>query len=248
MMVTRRRWHAAQQYEQRFWADIAGKIESGARNQLNWYRWKASEFEKRIGRSVDGRKSTHGKILEIGSGPIGIVNFLEWGERFAIDPLEDFYRESSTLTASRKPEVTYTKGTAEHLPYPDNFFSLVIIDNVIDHTHVPVKVLQEIHRVLENKGLLYLAVNIRTVWGAFVHTLLATCRVDKGHPHTFTNEGIRKFLTAHRFHICMEESEDYRRIKQRFCQSKKMKERIKGYTGIAEFLYHVVCQKILKTE
>ena len=89
-MVTSNRWHAAQQYEQRFWADLAAKIESGARNQLNWYRWKASEFEKRIQGIVGGRKSTHGKILEIGAGPIGNVNFLEWGERFAIDPLEDF--------------------------------------------------------------------------------------------------------------------------------------------------------------
>ena len=243
-MVTVNRWLQAQEYEQRFWANLAKEIESGSRKQLAWYQWKASELEKRIARSVDGRQNKHERILEIGSGPIGIVTFLGWGERFAIDPLEDFYRQSSTLTTLRKPEVTYTKGTAEHLPYPDSFFSLVIIDNVIDHTHAPLMVLQEIHRVLEKQGLLYLAVNVHTAWGALVHKLLATCRIDKGHPHTFTNEGIRKLLTDDLFHICLEESEDYRRVKQKYCQSKKMKERIKGYTGIAEFDYHAICQKV----
>lgn len=244
MMVTRRRWDTAQQYEQRFWANLARDIESGARKQLAWYQWKASELEKRIENGEDGRQDKRGKILEIGSGPIGIINFLEWGERFAIDPLEDFYRQSSTLTGLRKPEVTYTKGTAEHLPYPDSFFSLVIIDNVIDHTHAPLKVLQEIHRVLQNNGLLYLAVNVRTPWGAVVHKLLSACRIDKGHPHTFTSEGVRKLVTAHPFRICVEETEDYRRVKEKFCQSKKMKEKIKGYAGIAEFVYHVVCEKV----
>lgn len=247
-MVTLRRWHKAQEYEEEFWAHLARKIESGARNQLRWYQWKASELEKRLARCGIAEQSKNGRILEIGSGPIGIVNFMEWGERFAIDPLEDFYRQNSTLITLRKPEVTYTKGTAEHLPYPDSFFLLVIIDNVIDHTHAPVKVLGEIHRVLENKGLLYLAVNIRTAWGALVHKLLSAFRIDKGHPHTFTNEGIRKLLTAHGFHICVEESEDYRKVKQKYCRSKEMKEKIKGYTGISEFVYHVVCQKASRTE
>jgi ubiquinone/menaquinone biosynthesis C-methylase UbiE len=247
-MVTVNRWLQAQEYEQMFWANLAGEIDAGIRKQLTWYQWKASELEKRIEKCGDVRQNKHGRILEVGSGPIGIVNFLEWGDRFAIDPLEDFYSQNSTLTTLRKPEVSYTKGTAEHLPYPDSFFSLVVIDNVIDHTHAPVRALEEIHRVLEHKGLLYLTVNVRTAWGAMIHKWLATFRIDKGHPHTFTNEDIRKLLTAQLFHMRMEVSEDYRAVKEKFCQSKKMKERIKGYTGIAEFLYHVVCQKASRTE
>ena len=242
-MVTVNRWLQAQEYEQGFWANLAKEIESGNRKQLAWYQWKASELEKRIARSVDGRQNKHERILEIGSGPIGIVTFLGWGERFAIDPLEDFYRQSSTLTTLRKREVTYTKGTAEHLPYPDSFFSLVIIDNVIDHTHAPSKVLEEIHRVLENKGLLYLAVNVRRPWGARFHKFLATFGIDKGHPHTFTRDSVRNLLKANDFQICLEESEDYRMVRQRNCRSAKAKERIKGYTGISEFECRAICQK-----
>ncbi len=244
MMVTRRRWYTAQQYEQRFWADLARQVGSGTRNQLNWYQWKASKLEKRMEKCADGGQNTRGRILEIGSGPIGIINFVGWGERFAIDPLEDFYKQSSTLTKLRKPDVTYTKGTAEGLPYPENFFSLVIIDNVIDHTHGPARALHEIYRVLDYKGLLYLSVNIRTVWGALVHKLLATCRIDKGHPHTFTRGSVRNLLTANHFEIRLEEIEDYRNAKQKDSQSTKIKERIKGYTGISEFVYHAICQKV----
>lgn len=243
-MVKIKRWLRAQEYERSFWKDLSGKIEAGTRHQLDWYHWKASELERRIENVEDSRQNKHGKILEIGSGPIGIVNFLEWGERFAIDPLEDFYRQSSTLTKLRKPEVAYTKGTAEHLPYPDSLFSLVIIDNVIDHTHAPVKVLQEIHRVLESKGFLYLAVNVRTAWGAMVHKLLAALRIDKGHPHTFTRDSGRNLLTVNHFEIRLEEIEDYRNVKQKDCRSKDVKKRIKGYIGISEYLYHVICQKV----
>ena len=242
-MVTLHRWHKAQEYEHRFWANLAKKIEAGTINQLDWYQWKASELEKRIAKCADGGQNKHGRVLEIGNGPVGIVNFLEWGERFAIDPLEEFYRQSSTLTKLRKPEVTYTKGTAEHLPYPDSFFSLVIIDNVIDHTHAPVKVLQEIHRVLENKGLLYLAVNVRTAWGALVHKVLGTFHIDKGHPHTFTKDSIHKFLIANNFKIRFEEIEDYQRVKHEFSSSRSVREKIKSYAGISEFEYRVVCQK-----
>lgn len=77
-----------------------------------------------------------GRALEIGSGPIGIVNFLEWGERYAIDPLEHFYRQRQSLIKLRKAGSTYLPGMGEHLPFGDASFSLVIIDNVIDHTWV----------------------------------------------------------------------------------------------------------------
>ena len=103
---------------------------------------------------------------------------------------------------------------------------------------------QDIHRVLENKGILYLAVNVRTQWGALVHKLLSAFRIDKGHPHTFTEDSVQELLTAHHFRTCRQEIEDYRRVKQKYCNSINLKDKVKGYTGIGELLYHVICQKI----
>ena len=242
-MVTLRRWLKAQEYEQSFWTSLARRIEADARHQLDWYQWKASELDKRLEKHVDPDQRDLGRVLEIGSGPIGIVNCLEWGQRFAIDPLEDFYEQSPTLTKLRKPGVAYLKGTGENLPYPESFFSVVIIDNVIDHTHSPEKVLDEIYRVLKKNGLLYLAVNIRTAWGAMIHRVLAALYVDKGHPHTITKEAIRELLMANHFEIFTEEFEDYHDLKKKNCRSTDLKAKIKGYLGISEFEYHVVCQK-----
>jgi len=238
-------WHKAQQYERAWWKTVITKIENGAVSQLDWYQWKARELEKRIARYVHDITEGQARVLEIGSGPIGIVNFLGWGERYAIDPLDDFYKESPTLTKLRAPGVTYFKGTGETLPFADSFFALVIIDNVIDHTHEPQKILDEIYRVLENSGVLYLAVNIHTRWGAKAHGLLTTLNIDKGHPYTFTAETIRQLLEGSGFKPCGEIIEDYLEAKRHNCTSKSMKDKIKGYAGISEFQYDAVGTKVL---
>lgn len=241
-MVTLKRWHQAQQYERSFWEDLAGKIERGALTQLDWYAWKAREVERRLSKFVAADTKGTARILEIGSGPLGIVNFLEWGECFAIDPLENFYRESKALTELRTSRVTYLAGPGEHLPFEDGFFSLVIIDNVIDHTYAPGKILQQIRRVLDTNGLLYLAVNVHTGWGALLHRLVAMLSIDTGHPYTFTPVAARELLLRHRFTICEEEAEDYRRSKQQNCRSKSWRDKVKGYTGLSEFQFHAIAR------
>jgi len=242
-MVTLNRWLTAQEYEQSFWTKLANKIETGAIHQLDWYQWKASELAKRLAKHLTAGQKEHGRVLEIGSGPIGIINFLEYAHRYSIDPLEPFYKASATLSELRKPGTNYLGGTGENLPFPESFFSLVIIDNVIDHTYSPTKVLQEMNRVLENNGLLYLAVNIRTAWGAMMHKVLASLHIDKGHPHTFTNRVIRDLLSANQFKISKEEIDDYYDVNKQHLRSENVRERIKGYTGISEFAYRAFCHK-----
>lgn len=235
------RWLSAQKYEREFWNNLAKAIEAGSIRQLDWYRWKASELSRRLQGIWNDKARNECRILEIGSGPIGIVNFLEWGDCYAIDPLEAFYRESPILTKLRRREVTYLEGTGEKLPFVDGVFSLVIIDNAIDHAKEPREILEEIHRVCGRDGLLYLAVNIHTRWGATLHRLLADLYIDRGHPHTFTKWRIQELLRQAEFIIYREESENYHEIKQRYCRSKDWKEKIKGYTGVSEFQYRAVC-------
>ena len=119
----------------------------------------------------------------------------------------------------------------------------MIIDNVIDHTYAPQKILAEIYRVLEPAGRLYLSVNVHTTWGAFLHNLLAVLRIDKGHPYTFTAEALRRFLARGSFAILLEQVEDYRHAKEIDRQSPRTTDRIKGYTGLSEFPHLVLCNK-----
>lgn len=238
------RWLKAQAYEQAFWQRLGDNIEAGTREHLAWYKWRAGQLEQRLASIPDCGPGGPGRVLEIGSGPIGIVNFLEWGdERYAIDPLEHFYQTRSSLVALRKPGVTYLDGTGEQLPFEGDSFSLVIIDNVIDHTYAPATILHEIERVLRPDGHLYLSVNVHTAWGAVLHSALAVLQIDKGHPYTFTSRTLRQLLAANRFSVLAEEIEDYERARQVDRRSAHLTDQIKGYTGLSEFSHRVLCAK-----
>jgi ubiquinone/menaquinone biosynthesis C-methylase UbiE len=242
-MVTEKRWQEAQAYEQSYWAKLADKIALGSTGQLGWYSWKASLMEKHLSRSLQDLKQRHGRVLEVGSGPIGIVTFLNWGERHTIDPLEEYYKSSTTLSQLRNSSVKYGSGSGERLPFQEDNFSLVILDNVLDHVHGAEKVLREIHRVLENGGLLYLAVNIHIPWGAFLHRILSKLKIDRGHPYTFTERTIGSFISRHGFKIRSKFINDYAKAKEDDIKSNSIKDKLKGYTGLSEFVYYAVCEK-----
>ena len=243
-MTSKNRWLQAQEYERKHWQKIADKIASGVMKQLDWYGWKARELEKKIAPFAFRIDRQNCKILEIGSGPIGIISFLKWGkERYAVEPLEDFFSSNAELIALRDSKVEYIKGCGEKLPFEDEEFSLVIIDNVLDHTHEPKKVLKEMHRVLKKDGLMFFTVNIRTNWGTFLHSILAKLNVDKGHPHSYSPKSIQNILKKHGFKILYEEHEDYNKIKKIYLKSKKFKKILKVYLGITEILYTAICSK-----
>ena len=129
------------------------------------------------------------------------------------------------------------------MPFKNNFFNFVILDNVLDHVHNAEGVLKEIHRVLTDDGLLYLAVNVHTKGGGFLHSILSKLRIDKGHPHTFTVKSIREFVPKNRFSILSETINDYYQARKQDRDSSLLKDKIKGYTGLSEFIYYAVCSK-----
>lgn len=235
------RWLKAQQYEQAFWQRLGDDIASGAKTHLDWYGWRAKQLERFMLAAGAGR--CDGTVVEIGSGPVGIVNFLDGDSRFAIDPLEHFYRTQPALVALRDPAVTYLDGTGERLPFEDRSCSLVIIDNVIDHTYEPGKILDEIRRIVRPDGYLYLSVNVHTQWGFLLHSALAVLQIDKGHPYTFTSHTLRCFLDRHDFTVLTERIEDYEESKRADRGSASLKARLKGYSGLSEFSHAVVCRK-----
>jgi SAM-dependent methyltransferase len=242
LQIHQGRWVAAQTYERGYWERLSHGIAEGAVPQLDWYKWRAARLEHLLS-TLREPPSVRGCAVEIGSGPIGIVNFLDWKDRYAIDPLEGFYRQQQDLVRLRQPGAVYIEGGGEHLPIDSGSASLVIIDNVIDHTYAPDRIMNEIYRVLEPAGRLYLVVNVHTRWGALLHTLLAALGIDKGHPHTFTSQALRRFLARHKFSILLEDVERYDAAKQADRESTKRTDRIKGYTGLSEFQHLVICSK-----
>jgi len=239
--ISRARWLKAQEHEQAFWRRLGSRIADGTEHGLDWYRWRAAQLTTWLDPTASMKA---GRVLEIGSGPIGIVSFLGWGHCTAVDPLEPFYSQEPDLIALRNPEVEYLAGTGEQLPIPDGSVALVIIDNVIDHTYSPGRILEGIRRVLQKDGIVYLCVNVHTQWGAWLHDVLATFRIDKRHPFTFTRRTLVSLLERHGFGVLRDRIEDYDEVKEANRQSARVTDWIKSRTGLSEIRYEVLTMRI----
>ena len=242
-MANSSRWKTAQSYEKDYWRGVAQKIANDASQQLTWYEWKASEFDKKLNQIEYSFNKDDCKVLEVGSGPIGIVSYLNWGECVSIDPLGDFYGDNKDLVAVRDANVNYITGKGEEIPYPDGHFSVVIIDNVLDHVDNAEGVLNEIHRVLADDGVLYMELNVHTYWGFLLHVLLAKLNIDKGHPYSFTPKRISEFLSDHNFSIKKNWLNSYLEARTEDRKSDSLKAKLKGYSGLSEFIFFALCTK-----
>jgi len=242
-MVSQARWQRAQQYERGYWESLATHIADGSVSQLDWYRWRAEQLMLRLC-AVDLGHLTEGgaRVLEVGSGPIGVVGFFPAAERVAIDPLESSYARNATLTTLRSPAVDYRQGAAEALPCESGHYNLAIIENCIDHVRDVRAAMRELRRALTASGALYLTVNCRTRWGFLVHRALSRLRVDSGHPYTFTPRRARALLRNHGFHTLQFEVASYAEARRADFSAPEGRARLKALLGVSEFLVSAVAQ------
>jgi SAM-dependent methyltransferase len=239
------RWRVAQQYERSFWETQAAQIAAGAISQLDWYTWRANALVEYLrGLGFHELASGSACVIEIGSGPIGIVAHFPGKVRAAVDPLESFYAGNPVLTALRPPGVPYLEGVGENLPCASAAYDLAIIDNCIDHVHDVGAVMREVARVLRPGGLLYLTVNCRTRWGFLLHRALSRLRIDAGHPHTFTLRRVRALLANGSFRLIWFEADSASEARRTDCASRQLKSRLKGVLGTSEFLARLVAQRM----
>ena len=110
------------------------------------------------------------KILHVGSGAEGEINFISKGHRFAIDPLTTFYKEHFQDILNK--DVQYLDGRGENLPFEDNSIDLVISYNSLEYAEDPKRVLSEISRVMKNNGYFYLGINVKSAYGHSVFELI----------------------------------------------------------------------------
>ena len=196
------RWERAQQYERRFWENVAESAAVGSLWGIDFYEWRAGDLQRRLKRLGFEHLTGGGAcVVEIGGGPVGIIAHFPAAQREAVDPLEPFYRTVSTFVPFRSNEVTYREGVGERLPYETSNFDLAIVDNCIDHVKDVDAVLREVLRVLRPGGVLYLTVNARSRWGYGVHRVLSRLLIDPGHPHSFTPLRIHRRLRKHGFRV-----------------------------------------------
>jgi SAM-dependent methyltransferase len=192
------KWEQCKSLEREWWKRWRG------RSDMSRVREEILERAGRIEKIVQKHRSAKEnlRILQIGPGANGEVHFMA-GERFAIDPLASFFKDS--FPELMDPAVRFIDGMGEKLPYENSYFDVILIINVLDHCSDPDKVLKEIYRCLRGKGILVLEVNIYARIVSLFHTLFNF--LDREHPHALTLGYIKKKLAGE--YVFLEESSAY---------------------------------------
>lgn len=221
MTTDKNRWHLAQDYEKEWWKSRQSDV------NFDFYKNYANELKFAIKGYIQINSNT--KILEIGSGAGGIITFLnESNNRFAIDPLENFYSSVQSFVDQRDKNVKYKTAMGEELPFENKFFDLVIMDNVLDHCENPQKVMEQVNRVLTEEGLIYFKQNTYNYWGLIVRFLMEKFLIDKGHPHTFLKNKLLKLIEKNNFKVISSFRSGYFKTWMREIRSKNLKDKLKA--------------------
>ena len=126
-------------------AKVVRKLEKGYRSHL--LRDEVSKVIRHTGRSS-------GKVLDIGCGTGDRLDvfrnkgFETWGVETSDSA--NYAREHLHLNVSR--------GDLFSARFPDRFFDVVTLYNVLEHTHHPTRVCGEIHRITKDDGFLAIQV------------------------------------------------------------------------------------------
>lgn len=191
---TKKRWELAQVHEKSVWDSIP---EEFFIEHSKHYSKKAEIILEETRKNFKDTKKL--KVLQIGCGPMDVINHLSFGEKYSIDPLAEFYKEKFNFDYE---DTRLVEGVGENLPYPDNSFEVVIFANVLDHTNNPKKVLSEVKRVLKPEGFVHLEahfyqkgfIRLSKFYGFFKKTFTGKV-FNPCHPHMFKIGELKEIIS-----------------------------------------------------
>lgn len=119
--------------------------------QTHW--WFVCHRELAV-RLIESLGLTQPFILDVGSGAgANLLAFSQLGEASGVDIADE------AIEFSRKRGIkNISKGSGEHLNFPDKTFDVIACLDVLEHTTNPVAVLTELKRVLKDEGRIILQV------------------------------------------------------------------------------------------
>lgn len=114
-----------------------------------------------VGKVVRARGEARLKLLDVGSGD-GVALWLLRKkfpdlELYGIDPVP----AALETARERVPEATFEEASAERLPFPDDFFDIIISSDVIEHVENPDTMLDEVSRVAKERADIIIGTPVR---------------------------------------------------------------------------------------
>ena len=143
------------------------------------------------------------QILEVGSGPACVSQYIPHGHKTFLDPLLDDFRRT---WPGSLPKGTYITGMAEQINAPNQSYDFILCLKAISHVQNPELVLHEIERLLKPDGKLILSVDVWPLPFAQLHYFTANffpqCTL-KNRLYCYTQRGIENTLKRH---FCIEDA------------------------------------------
>jgi len=101
-------------------------------------------------------KNVSGRVLDVGCGggniARGIKKYRPDLEVYGID----ISQKAINVAKSRSGKVTFSVAPSEKIPFPDNYFDMVTMYDVLEHVDDPLLVLKEVRRVLKDSGVFHI--------------------------------------------------------------------------------------------
>ncbi len=96
----------------------------------------------------------NGKILDAGCAyGLMLEKFSSSFDKFGIDVSQ----YAIDIARNRLPEANFKTGNIEEgLPYEENFFDMVLANDLLEHLEYPLTALKNIYRILKKGGILYI--------------------------------------------------------------------------------------------
>lgn len=175
--VNTQSWIIAQEGEIKFWKHIVENKE--------YLDVHAEDFKKEIPLFIEQLKISgfipgiNTNILQIGCALFDLIDFLPLGNKFAIEPLEEYF--SSLNDHHRDHAVKRVTGKAEELPYENSTMDVIISHNMFDHVDSPTNVLQEMRRVIKEEGRIWIQVHTFSPISLIIKKMLLFLKIDTKH-------------------------------------------------------------------
>ena len=182
------RWNRAQLAEKKFWFSAKSAWLSEAPDAY-WQRILAHGF------ALDYNFFAGKSVLEVGCGPNGIIfQLTNAKERVGLEPMD-----LDDLLDDEKKISIVKKGVGEAIPFENESFDTVLSFNALDHSASPVRVIQEIQRVLKKDGDFLLWIYVLRNRYQFLQGLLN--QIDPPHPFHFTADELLISLKDSSFQV-----------------------------------------------
>ncbi|MBI3847701.1 MAG: class I SAM-dependent methyltransferase [Planctomycetes bacterium] len=186
-------WENAQEAERKFWLEFTPERLEAPRRQ-----WKSFAEFLHVAAKQFVPLDADSKILQVGTAVLDAIYFFPEGRRFSADPLTNFYKTRLAWAYESTLDVTAVEAPCERLPFEDRAFSMVILNNMLDHVFEPSTALREARRVLRDDGLLFVGVNVFP--SELCPALRTDARYDPCHPYVFSPDDVLAFLRSTGFH------------------------------------------------